>query len=186
METSHPERKVCGERRQLVNESRLTTYCVDRPKQTLLIMFTITMLLGFGLPKLHSEFGFRVLVGDGHPSIVALDEFIQNFGGGLPVQIAWECGVGKPCADVFDPVSLEMASKLTRQLEQAQGILSVWGPANAPVFLPTEYGFDVEHFGAGILSNSDTLTEQARSDPFWVNQFISDSEIGRASCRERV
>jgi len=58
----------------------------------------------------------------GRPSIRTMDEFIQRFGGGLPVQIAWECGPGFPCAHALDRASLEMAQRLTEELSVAPGV----------------------------------------------------------------
>ena len=88
---------------------------IQRPRAWLSVLLVITCVLAVGLTRLRTEFGYRVLLGDDHPSIQALDQFIAEFGGGLPVKIAWECGDGFPCQSAVDAVSLSMAHELTRK-----------------------------------------------------------------------
>ncbi|GAF94867.1 unnamed protein product, partial [marine sediment metagenome] len=95
---------------------RLTRISLAHPGVTLLLLAVITVGLAGGLTRLRTEFGYRVLVGDSHPAIVTLDRIIERFSGGLPVQIAWECGDGHACDTVFGRESLEMADTLTREL----------------------------------------------------------------------
>ena len=71
---------------------------------------------------------------------------VEQFGGGLPIQIAWECGEGHPCASVFDDASLRMADSVTRPLAPLRGILDVQGPSNAPLLVPAEDGFAIRRF----------------------------------------
>ena len=52
---------------------RLTEFSLRRPWLTLAILLAITVGLGLGLPKLETKYGYRVLVGDEHPSIQSLD-----------------------------------------------------------------------------------------------------------------
>ena len=78
----------------------LTRLSLIYPKTTMIILLAITAVLAAGLPRVRTEFGYRVLVGDDHPSIQALDALIAQFGGGLPLQIGWTCGGERtrPCA----------------------------------------------------------------------------------------
>jgi predicted RND superfamily exporter protein len=122
---------------------RLTRLSLSYPKATLLLIAAITVVFAGGLLRLRTEFGFRVLIGDDHPSIQALDQLLAEFGGGLPVQIAWECGEGRPCKSVFDPTSLEMAETVTRALGSSPGVRNVNGPNNAALLVPTASGFAV-------------------------------------------
>ena len=55
---------------------RLTRLSLSYPKATLLIVAAITIVFAGGLLRLRTEFGFRVLIGDDHPSIQALDRFL--------------------------------------------------------------------------------------------------------------
>src|SRR5262245_41292089 len=97
----------------------LTRLTLAYPKAAIALLVALSALLGAGLPSVRSAYGYRVLVGDDHPSIRALDRLIEQFGGGLPVQIAWECGDGAPCAHALDARSLRMADAIGRRLSAA-------------------------------------------------------------------
>ena len=124
----------------------LTGFALDRPGLSVVLITTITGILGAGLPRVETEFGYRVLVGDDHSSIRALDGFIERFGGGLPTVVAWRCGPEHPCDTVFDNESLEMAHAITTVLEQTESVQGVIGPANAPLMVPGPAGFAVRRF----------------------------------------
>src|SRR5262245_10176326 len=128
---------------------QLTRLSLSHPRAALALLLAITALLGAGLPRVRSEYGYRVLVGDDHPSIRRLDALIAEFGGGLPLQIAWECGNGAPCGRVFDAASLEMADSVTRSLAGAQGVRGAIGPTNAPLLVPQPGGYAVRRFVEG-------------------------------------
>ena len=107
---------------------RLTEFSLRRPWLTLAILLAITAVLGVGVPKVKPAFGFRVLIGEDHPTIRDLDSMVAEFSGGLPIQIAWECGAGQPCDSVFDPNSLAMAAQLTQELEALPWVRAIEGP----------------------------------------------------------
>ena len=160
---------------------RLTEFSLKRPWLTLAILLAITVWLGLGVPKVKQAYGFRVMIGEGHPGIRALDSMIEEFSGGYPVLVAWECGEGQPCANVFDESSLKMADALTRELASSSHIASVTGPANASLLIPSEQGFETRRFMEnGVLaSDSQWLTDRALDDPFWVGSIVSkDAQVG--------
>ena len=160
---------------------RLTEFSLKRPWLTLAILLAITVGLGLGVPKVKQAYGFRVMIGEGHPGIRALDSMIEEFSGGYPVLVAWECGEGQPCANVFDESSLKMADALTRELASSSHIASVTGPANASLLIPSEQGFETRRFMEnGVLaSDSQWLTDRALDDPFWVGSIVSkDAQVG--------
>jgi predicted RND superfamily exporter protein len=160
---------------------RLTRLSLSYPKATLLLIAAITVVFAGGLLRLRTEFGFRVLIGDDHPSIQALDQLLAEFGGGLPVQIAWECGEGRPCKSVFDPTSLEMAETVTRALGSSPGVRNVNGPNNAALLVPTASGFAVRQLveDGKPVPDLETLQRRARSDPLWEGTFASaDGTVG--------
>ncbi|MEE8550995.1 MAG: hypothetical protein V3T08_07035, partial [Gemmatimonadota bacterium] len=128
---------------------RLTRISLAHPRVTLLVLALITAGFAAGLPRLRTEFGTRVLIGDEHPSIQALDALIERYGGGLPVLIVWSCGQGQPCDSVFDPASLEMAYAVTQALSSLEGIRDVQGIANSALLVPRPDGFDVRRFVEG-------------------------------------
>ena len=160
----------------------LTRLSLAYPKTMLVILLVITAFLAAGLPRVRTEFGYRVLVGDDHPSIQALDAMIAQFGGGLPLQIAWTCGGEKdPCTHVFDEVSLRMSEAVTRDLAAAEGIQQVKGPSNAPLLTPSSAGFAVRRFveHGEIVADASVLATQALDDPLWVGTIISkDARVG--------
>ncbi len=160
---------------------RLTEFSLRRPWLTLGILLAITAVLGVGVPKVKPAYGFRVLVGEEHPAIIALDSMIREFSGGYPVRIAWECGPGKPCENVFDHVSLHMADAVVRELTAADSVMNVLGPSNASVVVPTEGGFAVRRFVENRLVVDDTheLAQRVLDDPLWVGDLVSaDARVG--------
>jgi predicted RND superfamily exporter protein len=159
----------------------LTRLSLTYPKTTIAILLVVTAILGAGLPNVRSEYGYRVLVGDDYPSIQALDALIEQFGGGLPVQIAWECGPGRPCANVFDEASLKMADAVTRELAGAEGVRDVVGPANAPLLVPQADGFAVRRFveRGRVADDASYLARRALDDRLWRGKLVSsDGNVG--------
>jgi hypothetical protein len=153
----------------------LTRICVDYPRTTLALLILITAAFAAGLPRVRPEFGYRVLVGDQHPAVETLDRFIERFGGGLPIQIGWECGPDLPCSSVFDATSMAMAAEVTSDLLAVEGVSSVLGPSNAPLLVPAPGGFSVrrlvEH--GRLASDASQLADLARSDALWRGVLVS-------------
>lgn len=159
----------------------LTELSLRFPKTTALALLAITIGLGAGLPRVHTEFGYRVLLGDAHPSIQTLETTISRFGGGLPIQLAWTCGPRLPCETIFDQTSLGMAHAITQVLTPIDGIRSVVGPSNAPLLVPTPGGFSIRRLVEADKPVADAadLKTHALADPLWVRTFISpDGQIG--------
>lgn len=145
------------------------------------LILAATLILTAGLPRLRTEFGSRVLVGNDHPAIRRLDAFIQRFGGGVPLYIAWECGPGRACASVFDDASLRMADRVSTSLAPRQGVSKVRSPSNAPVFVPGPDGFAIRSLveDGEIAADRDALARRAREDPTWVGNLVSrDGRVG--------
>ena len=156
----------------------LTGFALDRPRLSVVLLAAVTLALGSGLPRVETEFGYRVLVGDEHPSIRALDGFIDRFGGGLPTLIAWRCGSDHPCNSVFDDVSLAMAHAITTDLQQTESVVGVIGPANAPLMVPGEAGFAVRHFveHGEVIDDAAMLAASALRDPSWAGRLVSSDQ----------
>ena len=160
---------------------RLTEFSLKRPWLTLAILLAITVGLGLGVPKVKPAFGFRVLLGENHSAVQALDSLIEQFSGGYPVRIAWECGQGHPCNTVFDPVSLKMADSLTNDLFGSPVIADVVGPANASLLIGADHGFEVRRLieNGSIAADREILSQEAAEDSLWVGSLISsDSKLG--------
>jgi predicted RND superfamily exporter protein len=160
---------------------RLTRLSLSYPKSTLLVIVVVTAILAGGLPRLRREYGYRVLIGDNHPTVETLDEFIAKFGGGLPIYIVWACGEDHPCEDVFDRTSLSMADAITRAVSSFPGVRRVSSPANAPLLVPGREGFEVRRFveeGARV-PDASALATRAVHDSLWVGKVVStDGRVG--------
>ncbi|MBW2361117.1 MAG: MMPL family transporter [Deltaproteobacteria bacterium] len=159
----------------------LPLLALRRPRLTLLCLLLTTMLFAGGLPRLRSEFGYRVLLGDDHPSVKTLDAIIATFGGGLPLTIAWECGPQLPCATLASRKSLHMAHAITRTLEASPHVRRVQGLANAPLLVPAEGGFAVRRLveAGEPARDAAALAQLAIDDPVWRDTFISrDGSVG--------
>ena len=140
-----------------------------------LVVLLVSVLLGAGLPRSYTEFGYRPLIGADHPSIVALDAFIESFGGGLPVQIAWRCEASAPCERVFDPPSLEMAHEVSARLARLAAVRDVRGPADAPLLMAGEGEVAVRRVAPDgvVAADAAALEARALTDPFWRDRLLS-------------
>lgn len=159
----------------------LTKLSLRFPKVTLSILLAVTAGLGVGVTRVRSEYGYRVLLGDDHPSIRTLDQFIERYGGGLPIIIAWECGPGHPCSDVFDEPSLAMAHAVTQALSPLPEVRLVESPASSALLVPSPEGFAVRRFmeGGRRAADADQLGGRAVQDPFWAGTLVSpDRKVG--------
>jgi len=160
---------------------RLTEFSLAHPKLSLAILLAITIGLGAGAPKVQSAFGYRVLIGSEHPSMVGLDEMVDTFGGGFPIVIAWECGPSLPCESALDQTSLEMARQLSDDLIRAPGVQRVESIATAPLIIPSEDGFAIRRLveNERLPADIDALRERALEDDMWTGTLVSeDGSVG--------
>jgi uncharacterized protein len=155
--------------------ARLTALCLARPAAAALLLVAVTLGAVSQLPKLHTEFGYRPLLGAQHPSIIALEELIDRFGGGFPVRVAWRCGASAPCQEALDPVALAMADAVTETLLAVPAVREVRSPANALLLVPTAEGFAVRRLVEHGESAPDlaALAERARHDALWAGELVS-------------
>ena len=155
---------------------RLTEFSLRRPWLILSLLSAITVFLAFGIPKITPGYGFQVLIGDDHPAVQRLDDLVEQFGGGVPVRILWECGAGHPCDTVFDPASLNMAESLSQTLAALPWVMNVISPANASILVPSESGFAVRHFvEQGVVApDAPELANSVLDDPLWLGDLVSE------------
>ncbi len=155
--------------------SRLTDASLGYPVWVLVLLSLFTLAFACQLPKLRTEFGYRPLLGEEHPSIQVLDGFIERFGGGFPVQIAWSCRESRHCETIFDPASLRMADTVSRRLASLAVIRDVRSPASSPLLVPTDDGFGVRRFveRGELAADARLLAERALDDPLWVGNLVS-------------
>lgn len=157
----------------------LTQATLRNPRLTAVVLLATTVAFCLGLPKLHSEYGYRPLLGGSHPSIEKLEEFIEIFGGGFPLLIVWECGPKHPCSTALDSDSLAMAFEVERSLERVKGIRAIRGPATTSLMVPNRDGFSLRRFvEEGIpVSDAAELAERAIRDPLWKGNLVSDDGL---------
>jgi len=155
--------------------SWLTEISLGRPVRVLVLLSLFTLASAGQIPKLRTEFGYRPLLGEEHPSIQALDGFIERFGGGFPVQIVWSCRQSPHCETIFDRASLRMADAVSRRLASLAVIRDVRSPASSSLLLPTQDGFEVRHFveRGEPAADARLLAERALDDPLWVGNLVS-------------
>ena len=77
--------------------ARVTVFSLKHRTVVLVAAVAVSALAAFGALRLRSETGYRAALGGSHPSVQRLDAFISDFGGGLPVQVAWECPPADTC-----------------------------------------------------------------------------------------
>lgn len=154
---------------------RLTALALHRPVGTLVLLGLVSLLAAAGAVQLRSETGYRAALGAGHPEVQRLDRFIQDFGGGLPVVIAWGCPEDSPCDEPLGDASLGMAHELTETLLELRGIRGVSGPTTMPLF-------DKEGEARFLRSGASPpeLRELAIRDPLWRGTLVS-SDGGAAA-----
>lgn len=158
---------------------RLTRLTLQHPRTATALLILSTAALASGLPALRTEFGFRVLIGGDHPAVQRLDRMIEQFGGGFPAIIAWECGAQHSCRHALDEASLGMADEIVRDLASSPGIRSVVGPSNAPLMVPTDGGFELRSFveSGEVVADAEALAIRALNDPLWVGELISEDGL---------
>ncbi len=161
--------------------TRLTAFSLRYPKIVLAITLLITVGLGTGLLRLKNDLGFRAYLGANHPMITRMDEFIERFGGGYPVIVAWSCDQTTLCESVFDEASLVMDEAVSSVIALHPSVRRVESPATSNLLFPTPDGFDIRHF---IENNArppdiDELARRATIDPLWLGNLVSsDAAVG--------
>jgi len=154
---------------------RLTEVSLGHPVRVLVVLSLFTLAFAGQIPQLRTEFGYRPLLGEEHPSIRVLDGFIERFGGGFPVQIVWSCSESPHCQTIFDPASLLMADAVSRRLASLAVIRDVRGPASSSLLVPTHDGFEVRRFveRGEPVADARLLAGRALDDPLWVGKLVS-------------
>lgn len=161
--------------------SRLTELALRWPMLTLLIAVILAAFGAISASRAPSSAGAHALLGDAHPDVIALEDFIREFGGGYPVVVAWSCAlVDAPCRSVFDERSLMMASALGGRLLESPYVTRIAGPAQTPVLIPSKDELLLHRFV--IEDRVDAPPEAIRAaleSPHWRRTLISeDGRIG--------
>ncbi len=149
----------------------LTRFSLARPGATLAVIAAISAVAAAGSLRLEPRTGYRATLGAAHVEVARLDRFIEDFGGGLPIVIAWGCRTND-CESALDPDSVRMAADLEEAFSAIEGVRRVRGPARTPlVFASGEAKF--------LLADGDPATDLAElvdfaaTDPLWVGTLVS-------------
>ena len=161
---------------------RLTELTLDHPRIAAAILLVVTVVLGAGAPRVPVEHGWRVLVGENHPTVKTFDEVVTNFAGGLPIEIGWACGDARPCKHALDLASLDLASSITGDLSSLTLVQKVYSPSNTAILVPAAEGLRVRRFveNGRAVDDRKSLVSHVTSDTLWVNRLISD-DLGMAA-----
>jgi uncharacterized protein len=156
--------------------ARLTALSLQHRTVVLVAAVVVSALAAVGALKLRSETGYRAALGGAHPSVVRLDAFIADFGGGLPVQVAWECPPAEACRHALEAPFLLAAERIALAVGAAPGVRDVHTPANTPILVAEAGAIDARYLLDGDEPAPDlhALAEAARKDPLWRGALVSE------------
>jgi len=160
---------------------RLTVACARHPWATLLLILALTAAAGWSAFHTGRAVGTDANLGADHPAVRQFEEFIDRFGGGYPIVVAYECEDANVCTGVFDRAALEMADIVSRRLVQASFVSRVSSPATTRLLVPDEdLGLDTRRFVVdGVVVEDAALIRRALSDASWSHTLVStDGRVG--------
>ena len=155
--------------------SELTRMSIASPKRTVALVLLVAAGLSAGALELRTEAGYRALLGPDHSAIQSLEGFISRYGGGLPLIVAWECGEGRPCQNVFDEASMMMAHDVTSSLRTVQQVSQVRGPSNTRFSVVDDFGLVSRTFveDEQLVPDAPALIPIALGSPLWPSIVTS-------------
>jgi hypothetical protein len=161
--------------------ARLTAFSLKHRAVVLLAVAALCAFAAVGLSRLRSETGYRAALGDAHPSVRRLDRFISDFGGGLPVQVAWECPRSEACEHALEAPFLLAAERIAAAARAVPGVRDVHTPANTPLFAANAGALEARYLLDAGLPAPDlaALAAAAQDDPLWRGVLVSAD--GRAA-----
>ena len=161
---------------------RITSWCMRRPRWVLFGFLIACLVTGSQAIELPQRIGIESALGPEHSLIQEFHGFIERFGGGQPILLAWKCGPEAECDHVLEPRALEAVQRVLEFLEPAAGIVRVTSPANAPLLVPEpDSGFSQRRLieQGEVPSDLLELAARASEDPAWVGRWISsDAQVG--------
>jgi hypothetical protein len=160
---------------------RLTALCVRSPRLTLLGTLVLLAFAGYSAYRAELLVGIHANIGADHPSVRELEAFLDTFGGGYPVLIAYECARPEACRGALDPPALAMAHAVARSLEPSRHVTRVTSLATTPLLVPgSELGLEARRLFSEDGANLDpALRQLALSDEVWRGALLSaDGRVG--------
>jgi predicted RND superfamily exporter protein len=160
---------------------RMTEIALRRPWLTIALAAGVSVFAVVTAARAPASSGAHALIGPDHPSVVHLESFLAEFGGGYPFVIAWSCEAPQdPCTSAFDEASLLMAHQVGSLLNESSLVSRISSPALTPIVLSSPDGMVVYRFVKdGKAQPTHEAIEAAKSDPMWVRGLISaDARVG--------
>ncbi len=159
---------------------QLTRFALARPLVVCIAVLAISAVLAAQLQRLSAETGYRAYLGADHPTVLRLDEFVDGFGGGLPIAAVWTCEGTTLCETVFDRIPIAMARDVVNQLESLAGVRRVESPATSSLLIARDGA--LEAISAREDLDEDevlALARHAARNPLWLGSLISpDATVG--------
>jgi len=155
--------------------SFLSRSALAHPILTLMLVGIGSAVALAGVLRLSTDTGFRSYLGSSHAAVREFDEFIDGFGGGLPIAAVWSCQQTSVCDSVFDPRSLEMDEAVSSAMQRQSGVRRVDSPATTIVLLESPEGLE-SHLLHTAASPRERAVLQAAvlSDPMWLRALVSE------------
>jgi predicted RND superfamily exporter protein len=154
---------------------RLTAVCVRHPWLTVIVALAAVFAAARGALDTELSVGLAATLGADDPVVREFEAFLDRFGGGYPVVIAYECSSPEICGGALDPAALDMAAAVAGQLRRAPVVSRVSSPATSPLLVPSpNLGLEVRRFVTdGVGSVDPELVRLAREDPLWHRTLLS-------------
>ena len=160
--------------------NRLTVICVRYPWVALACVALLTAISAWSTLETNRAVGTDATLGASHPAVHRFDDFLDRFGGGYPIVVAYECVDPSVCVGAFDPNALRMAEKVAHRLEQSRFVSRVSSVSTTRLLVASrESGLDAKQFvvdGKPVAEAS--LRKVALADPLWARTLVSPN--GRA------
>jgi predicted RND superfamily exporter protein len=154
---------------------RLTAVSVRHPWLAVLVALAAVLAAARGALQTELSVGLGATLGADDPVVREFEAFLERFGGGYPVVIAYECASPAICRSALDPAALDMARAVTRELLRAPVVSRVASPATSPLLVRSaDLGLEVRRFAAnGSRGSNAELVRLAREDPLWRRTLLS-------------
>lgn len=155
----------------------MTAFALRRRGVVVALAALATSLAAVGVARLEPAVGYRAFLGEAHPTVQGLDDFVERFGGGVPVLAVWSCRESAACRTAVDEPSLVMAADVAARVSAVPGVLRVDSPATTPVLVQPAIGLPesrrLTRDGRPVRDHA-ALGAQALASPLWRGQLVSD------------
>jgi predicted RND superfamily exporter protein len=155
----------------------VTALALRRRGLVLAVLGVVTVLAVAGVARLRTAVGYRAFLGERHPIVRTLDDFVDRFGGGVPVVAVWSCRDTPACETAVDARSLAMAADVAARLATVDGVLRVDSPATSPLLVAPAIGLPesrrLTRHGRPV-ADAAALARQALASRLWRGQLLSE------------